>query len=163
MARALLGLGGNIGDVRLTFERAVAALCGRGDVRLVTRSSDYQTPPWGVADQPPFVNACLLVETALEPLALLRLTRGIEAKFGRDRAHETRWGPRTLDIDILAYGEASLDTPDLQLPHPRMTERAFVLIPAAEIAADWPIAGQTIGQRAAKLDADGIVRLAERG
>ena len=162
MALVLLGLGGNLGDVSLTFERALAALCGRGDPRLVARSFDYQTPPWGVTDQPAFINACVLVETALEPHGLLGLTRALEAKFGRDRARETRWGPRTLDIDILAYGGVSLDTPDLQLPHPRMTERAFVMIPAAEIAWDWSIAGRTIRDHSARLDAGGIVRLAAR-
>jgi 2-amino-4-hydroxy-6-hydroxymethyldihydropteridine diphosphokinase len=159
VARVLLGLGGNVGDVRLTFERAVAALCERGDVRLVARSSDYQTPPWGITDQPAFVNACVLVETALEPHALLRLARGVEAKLGRDRTRETRWGPRTLDIDILAYDAEVLDAPDLQLPHPRMAERAFVMVPAAEIAPNWSIGGQTIADLAGRLDSGGILRL----
>ena len=159
MAEALLGLGGNLGDVRLTFDHALEALCEDGDVRLVARSSDYQTPPWGVTDQPAFINACLRVETALEPHALLRRTRGVETMFGRDRARETRWGPRTLDIDILAYGQARIDTPDLQLPHPRMLERAFVLIPLAEIAPDWLIDRKSISAHAVRLDSGGIVRL----
>ena len=162
MAEALLGLGGNIGNVRDTFDRAIAALCAGGDVHLVARSSDYQTPPWGVVDQAPFINACLRVETALEPHALLRRTRALETMFGRDRAHETRWGPRTLDIDILAYGQARLDSPALHLPHPRMLERAFVLIPLAEIAPDWRIAGTSISAYAARLHAGGIVRLGDR-
>ena len=162
-AEALLGLGGNVGDVRATFERALAALCADGAVRLAARSCDYQTPPWGVTDQPAFINACARVETALEPHALLARTRAVETLFGRDRAHETRWGPRTLDIDILAYGPARLDAPDLQLPHPRMLERAFVMIPLAEIAPDWRIAGKAIRDYAAGLDAGGIVRLEARG
>jgi len=162
MAEALLGLGGNVGDVRMTFARAVGALCEDGAVRLVARSSDYQTPPWGVTDQPAFINACLRVETAMAPHALLARTRALETTFGRDRAHETRWGPRTLDIDILAYGQARLQAPDLQLPHPRMIERAFVMIPLAQIAPDWRIAGQTIAAHAASLDSGGIVRLGDR-
>src|SRR5215475_898718 len=103
MAEALLGLGGNLGDVRTTLDHAVAALCDGREVRLLARSSDYRTPPWGVTDQPPFVNLALMVETSLAPRALLDRALRIETMYGRDRSNELRWGPRTLDIDIIAY------------------------------------------------------------
>src|ERR1700686_1041967 len=103
MAEALVGLGGNVGCVRTTLDRAVAALCDGREVRLVARSSDYRTPPWGVTDQPAFVNLGLVVETALSPRALLARALAVEAALGRDRAKERRWGPRTVDIDLIAY------------------------------------------------------------
>src|SRR5438874_12914977 len=113
MAEALLALGGNIGNVRDTFRRAVAVLCNDDSVRLVARSSDYSTPPWGVEDQPRFINQCLRVETALTPQGLLARTQSIEQTFGRIRSPGQRYGPRTLDIDILAYDDVVLSTPDL--------------------------------------------------
>ena len=108
-----------MGDVRTTLDRAVAVLCDGRDVRLVARSSDYRTPPWGVTDQPAFINLALVVETALAPRALLARALAVEAAFGRDRAQEQRWGPRTLDIDIIAYDDIAIDEPGLTLPHPR--------------------------------------------
>ena len=163
MAEALIGLGGNVGDVRATLDRAVAAFCDGAAVRLLARSADYETPPWGVTDQPPFVNLCLRVDTALGPRALLERALAVEAALGRDRAAGTRWGPRPVDIDILAYGDLALDEPDLRLPHPRMAERAFVLVPLAEIAPDWPIGGVPVAALAARIDATGVTRLAGRG
>ena len=159
MAEGLLGLGGNVGDVRTTLDRAVAALCDGRDVRLVARSADYLTPPWGVTDQPPFINIALVVETALAPPALLARALAVEATFGRDRARERRWGPRTLDIDIIAYGDIAIDEPGLTLPHPRLFERAFVLAPLVEIAPDRRIKGIRIADALARLDATGIERL----
>ena len=159
MAEALLALGGNLGDARTTLDRAIAALCERGDIRLTARSSDYKTPPWGVADQPPFINLCIAVETTLTPPALLARTQDIERAFGRDREHERRWGPRPLDIDLLSYDDLAIDTPQLTLPHPRMFERAFVLVPLAEIMPDRAIAGMQVRDALAKVDATGIVRL----
>src|SRR5262245_8826625 len=99
MAEALLALGGNVGDVRTTLARAVATLCDGTVVRLVARSSDYRTPPWGLTDQPPFINCAIVAATDLSPQALLARAQSIEREFGRDRAREQRWGPRTLDID----------------------------------------------------------------
>src|SRR6185312_11616529 len=124
MARVFIALGGNLGDVRATFGRALEMLCADGAVRLVKRSSDYETPPWGVTDQPPFVNACIEVETALEPHDLLRRTQAVEKVLGRDRKNDTRWGPRPIDLDLLAYGDLALDDADLKLPHPYLFERA---------------------------------------
>src|SRR5687767_8759674 len=99
MASALIALGGNVGDVRATFTSAIDAICATGAARLLARSSDYATPPWGEKDQPPFVNACIEIETELDPHALLQALHEIEHAHGRDRASERRWGPRTLDLD----------------------------------------------------------------
>jgi 2-amino-4-hydroxy-6-hydroxymethyldihydropteridine diphosphokinase len=162
MAEALIGLGGNVGDVRTTLDRAVAAFCDGEAVRLVARSADYETPPWGVTDQPPFVNLCLRVATVLAPKALLQRALAVEAGLGRDRATGRRWGPRPVDIDILAYDDLVLDGPDLSLPHPRMKDRAFVLVPLAEIAPDWRVDGERIADLAARIDATGVTRLPAR-
>lgn len=162
MAEALIAFGGNVGDVRTTFDRALAMLCDGTDVRLTARSSDYATPPWDVEDQPAFVNCCIAVETTLTPEALLARAQEVEHSFGRDRANERHWGPRTLDIDLIAYDDLALDQPDLTLPHPRLFERAFVLLPLNEIAPDRVIAGARIRDALAKVDASKIVRLPAR-
>jgi len=161
-AEALIALGGNVGDSRAILDRAVAMLCDGDEVRLLARSSDYRTPPWGDTDQPPFVNLCIAVATTLDPHALLDRARAVEKSLGRDRARERRWGPRTADIDILAYDAVTLDTPELTLPHPRLFARAFVLVPLAEIVPDRVIAGRRVGDAAAAVDAGGIVRLPPR-
>ena len=141
MAEAFVAFGGNVGDVRATLDRAVAAFCDDG-VRLLARSADYRTPPWGVEDQPPFVNLCIAVETGLTPHALLERAQAVELALGRDRAKEQRWGPRPVDIDLLAYDDMILKEPKLTLPHPRLFERAFVLVPLAEIAPGLVSAAQ---------------------
>ena len=162
MSEALIGMGANLGDARATLAAAVAAFCDGAEVRLVARSADYLTPPWGVEDQPPFVNLCLRIETALPPKALLRRALDVESRFGRDRARERRWGPRPLDIDILAYDELVLDAPELQLPHPRMKERAFVLTPLLDVAPEWRIGGETVEALAQRVEASGIRRLPQQ-
>ncbi len=159
MAEAFIALGGNLGDARTTIAKAIAVLCDGLDIVLRKRSSDYRTPPWGVADQPPFVNACIGVETALAPRALLLRAQAVERLFGRDRRNERRWGPRTLDIDLLDYDDRSVAEPGLTLPHPRLFERAFVLIPLAEIAPDRRIAGRRVAEAALAVDRTGIERL----
>jgi 2-amino-4-hydroxy-6-hydroxymethyldihydropteridine diphosphokinase len=159
MAEALIAMGGNLGSVRATLDRAVAAFCDGGEVRLLARSSDYRTPPWGVSDQPDFVNLCLVVATDLGPQALLDRARRIETQFGRNRAGEQRWGPRTLDIDIIAYDQLAIDEEGLTLPHPRALERAFVLVPLAEIASDRNIGGVTVADALARLDTTGVEKL----
>lgn len=158
MPESLVAFGGNLGDVRRTLATAIDAFC-RDDVRLAARSADYRTPPWGVADQPDFVNCCIAVETALSPHHLLARALSVERQFGRDRSRETRWGPRPLDIDLLTYGEAVIDEAGLALPHPRLLERAFVLVPLAEIRPDLVVSGVPIGDALARLDLDGIERL----
>lgn len=162
MAEALIALGGNVGDVRDTFDRATATFCDGGTVRLVARSSDYRTPPWGVTDQPPFINRAIAVATTLAASGLLARAQAVERQFGRDRAKEQRWGPRTLDIDLIAYDDLALDIPELTLPHPRLFERAFVLAPLAEIAPERRINGIRIKDALARLDQSGIERLAPR-
>jgi 2-amino-4-hydroxy-6-hydroxymethyldihydropteridine diphosphokinase len=162
MAQALLAFGGNVGEVRETFERALAMLCDGTEILLKARSSDYATLPWGVEDQPPFVNRCLAVETALSPQALLERVQTVEHALGRRRAQERRWGPRPIDIDILAYDDVTLAGADLTLPHPRLFERAFVLVPLAEIAPDRVIAGRRVRDALAGLDTAGISRLPPR-
>jgi 2-amino-4-hydroxy-6-hydroxymethyldihydropteridine diphosphokinase len=162
MAEALLALGGNVGDARDTLDRAIAQFCDRAEVKLTARSSDYLTPPWGVRDQPAFVNLCIAVETSLTPQALLARAQEVERAFGRDRTKERHWGPRTLDIDILNYDDLVLRTPDLTLPHPRLFERAFVLVPLVEIAPDRMILGWRVGAVPAKLDRTGITKLPPR-
>jgi 2-amino-4-hydroxy-6-hydroxymethyldihydropteridine diphosphokinase len=158
-AEALLALGGNLGNVRATFERAITMLCADDTVRLDARSSDYRTPPWGVTDQPAFINAAIVVTTSLDPHALLMRVQSIERALGRDRMNERRWGPRPIDIDILAFDDVVLNDPDLTLPHPHLFERAFVLLPLAEIAADRIIAGQRVGDVLADADVAGIDKL----
>jgi 2-amino-4-hydroxy-6-hydroxymethyldihydropteridine diphosphokinase len=162
MVEALLGLGGNLGDVQATLDQAVAVFCDGHDVRLVARSSDYRTAPWGVTNQPPFVNLALVVDTTLMPRALLDRALRVEAIFGRDRAKEQRWGPRSLDIDIIAFDGLEIDEPGLTLPHARLFERAFVLAPLAEIAPDRRIRGVAIKDALARLDASGIEKLPPR-
>lgn len=159
MARVLIALGGNVGDVRATFRKAIGNICGMTQASLIARSSDYRTPPWGDERQPPFVNACIEIETVLDPHALLATLHKIEKRFGRDRASERHWGPRPLDLDILAYDDVRLDRRELTLPHPRLFERAFVLVPLAEIAPDRVIAGRHVKDELTKLSTDGIERL----
>lgn len=155
-ARAYLGLGGNIGDVRATIRAALDALTERG-ARVVARSSDYETPPWGKTDQQPFVNACAVVETSLAPHELLELCLAVEQDLGRVRLE--KWGPRVIDIDVLAYEDRVIETPDLIVPHRYMLERAFVLVPLAEVAPDLTVGGETVAEHARRFDATGIVRL----
>ena len=162
MPEALVALGGNLGDVRDTLDRAIAAFCDGNDVRLLARSSDYRTPPWGVADQPPFVNLAVAVETSLTPQELLARAQAVELALGRERGRERRWGPRPVDIDLIAYDDLALDTPGLTLPHPRLFERAFVLVPLAEIAPQRVIAGIKVRDALARVAAEGIERLPPR-
>lgn len=159
MASVLIALGGNVGDVRATFGKAISNICGMTQAALIARSSDYSTPPWGDEQQEPFINACIEIETGLDPHALLFTLHKIEKKFGRDRANERRWGPRTLDLDMIAYDDVRIDKPELTLPHPRLFERAFVLVPLAEIAPYRLIGGQTPAQALALVSAVGIKRL----
>jgi 2-amino-4-hydroxy-6-hydroxymethyldihydropteridine diphosphokinase len=159
MASAIIALGGNVGDVRATFKRAIIDICGMAQAALLARSSDYATPPWGDEQQARFINACIEIETGLAPLPLLRVLQRVEQRFGRERSKERRWGPRSLDLDLIAYDDVSMDEPELTLPHPRLFERAFVLVPLAEIAPDRLIAGQNVRAALAKLPTERIERL----
>ena len=159
MADVLIALGGNVGDVRATFQRAISNICGMTQAAMLARSSDYTTPPWGDEVQDPFVNACIQIDTDLDPHALLFTLHRIEKKFGRDRASERHWGPRTLDLDLIAYDDVRIDKPELTLPHPRLFERAFVLVPLAEIVPERVIAGRRVAAALAELSTEGIQRL----
>jgi 2-amino-4-hydroxy-6-hydroxymethyldihydropteridine diphosphokinase len=159
MAEAFIALGGNVGDVQSSFDQAIAKLCDGASVRLLARSSDYRTPPWGVTDQPPFINAVIAVATTLEPHALLSRAQECERALGRDRAQERHWGPRRIDLDLLAYDDLAIDDATLTLPHPRMFERAFVLVPLAEIAPDRIIGGVRVRDALIRVDAAGIEKL----
>ena len=129
MPVAAIGIGSNSGDAEANVRRAFELLAATGTV--LARSSLYHTAPWGVTAQPPFVNAAALVDTVLDPHALLAMLKRIEAEAGRVATF--RWGPRVLDLDILAYGDARLAGDGLTIPHPRLNERAFALVPLAEI------------------------------
>lgn len=130
----MLGLGGNVGDVAATMRAALASLAATGEVKLVSVSSLWATPPWGRTDQPDFLNAVAEISTVLSPRALLERALAVEHDSRRVRGE--RWGPRTLDIDILLFGDRAIDEEGLHVPHPRIGERAFVTIPMAEIAPD---------------------------
>ena len=162
MPEALLAFGGNVGDVRATLGKAIAKLCDGPEIQLLARSSDYRTPPWGVEDQPPFVNLCIWVATTLAPAQLLQRAQEVERALGRERGNERHWGPRPIDIDILAYDNVTTDTPELTLPHPHLFERAFVLVPLAEIMPGGVIGGVHVKDALVKVDTAGIERLPPR-
>lgn len=163
MAEAFIALGGNLGDVQATFDRAIAFLCDGLLVALTARSSDYRTPPWGVTVQPPFINAVIEVSTTLSAHELLARGIACERALGRDRAHEQRWGPRIIDIDLLAYDELVINDATLTLPHPFLFARAFVLVPLAEIAPDRVVGGIRIREALDRVDTSGIEKLPPRG
>jgi 2-amino-4-hydroxy-6-hydroxymethyldihydropteridine diphosphokinase len=152
---AALGLGGNLGDPVAAFAAALKALATHPMIKLGKISSVYRTPPWGRLDQPEFLNMAALIETSLPAFELLALVLDIEKRQGRERIE--RWGPRTLDNDILSYGDDEIDQPGLQVPHPRLAERAFALAPLAEIAPMLAIGSQTAAKLRDEL-ADPTVR-----
>ncbi len=156
---AYLSLGGNLGDVRLNFISACRMIEQLFDTKITARSKLYRTPPWGLCEQPDFLNACLKIETALPPEDLVREFLEIEHRHGRKRG--PRYGPRTLDIDLLSYGNIELKSDALTLPHPSLFERAFVLLPLADIAAEVTIAGRKIFEAARACDSSGITPLKE--
>lgn len=158
---AYVGLGSNLADPLAQVHGALEALAAITGCSRVRRSSLYATSPVGPVVQPAFVNAVAALTTRLAPLDLLAALQGIERAHGRVR-DGTRWGPRTLDLDLLLYGELQLRTPDLELPHPEIARRAFVLVPLAEIApAGLLLPGQgRLGELLAALaDADDIRRI----
>jgi 2-amino-4-hydroxy-6-hydroxymethyldihydropteridine diphosphokinase len=155
---AYVALGGNLGDPRRQVLDAMEALAGLPLTRLLQRSPLYRTPPWGVLEQPPFINAAVQLDTGLTPHQLLDALLAIEQKAGRVRAQ--RNGPRTLDLDLLHIDGVQLDDARLTLPHPRMGERAFVLLPLNDLAPSLRLPGQgTVAQLLARLDLTGCERL----
>lgn len=156
--RSAIALGSNLGDSLSNLQEALKILAQTPRVTLQAQSSWYQTVAVG-PPQPDYINGCALLEVELTPQELLDTLLKIEAQFGRLRRE--RWGPRTLDLDLLLFDDLILDTPTLQLPHPRMAERAFVLVPLAEIAPHWiePVSGKAIAQLVQRVDCSGIYRL----
>jgi 2-amino-4-hydroxy-6-hydroxymethyldihydropteridine diphosphokinase len=140
--RAFVGLGSNLGDREATLRAAVAELAAAPGVEVVGVSTLIDTEPVGILDQPRFLNGALALETDLPPRELLDLLLGVEARFGRDRTAGPAQGPRTLDLDLLVYGEEELDELGLQIPHARLHERAFVLHPLAELEPDLVVPGK---------------------
>ncbi|GHA74538.1 2-amino-4-hydroxy-6-hydroxymethyldihydropteridine diphosphokinase [Cognatilysobacter bugurensis] len=139
--RCFVGLGANLGNAPEAVLAAIGAI-GRLPATAVLRASSlYRTPAWGLTAQPDFINAVVMLDTAREPLALLEDLLAIERDAGRDRSSATRWGPRALDLDLLLYGDHTIDVPGLHVPHPHLHERAFVLVPLVEIAPDAHIPG----------------------
>jgi 2-amino-4-hydroxy-6-hydroxymethyldihydropteridine diphosphokinase len=138
---ACIGLGANLGDAAQTLRDAFQALAALPQTTLRACSQLYRTPPWGNEDQPAFVNAAAVLDTALAAPALLEALLEIERQFGRVRDPAVHWGPRALDLDVLLYGEEIIDLPQLQVPHPHLHARAFALLPLAEIAPDATIPG----------------------
>ena len=157
-ARAFVALGGNLGDAAATLERALRELAALPATTLQARSRLYRTPAWGRTDQPDFINAVAELHTSLSAPALLAALLGVERRAGRDRSAENgRWGPRVLDLDLLLHGDSVVDAPGLVLPHPRLHERAFVLVPLAELAPALAIPGRgRVDDLLATVDAAGI-------
>lgn len=141
MAIVYIGLGSNLAEPRVQVENGLLALSGLAQTRLLRRSRLYRSAPWGHADQPEFVNAVAQVDTALAPHGLLDALLAIERNAGRQR-DATRWGPRVLDLDILAYDDVAIDEPGLHLPHPHLHERAFALMPLCELAPELQLPGR---------------------
>lgn len=153
-ATAALGLGGNIGDPALTMALALQTLNQRDDCAVIAVSHLYRTPPWGKVDQAEFFNCCALVKTTLPPASLLDVCLELERLMKRVRLE--RWGPRTLDIDILVYDDQVVDAPNLSIPHPRMLERGFVLRPLADIGEGLMISGRSVADWLQQIDSSDI-------
>lgn len=155
MTKCAIALGSNLGDSLRILETSIITLAKHPNLHLISHSHWYQTAPIG-PPQPDYLNGCAILETSLNPKKLLEIILKIERQFGRIRRE--KWGPRTLDLDLLFYGELILKTPSLEIPHPRIIERAFVLVPLAEIAPTWkhPIYQKTINQLLQGVNCEGV-------
>lgn len=162
MSAVYVGLGSNIGNREANLRMGLRGLTRMARVEAV--SALYETDPVGRPDQPPYYNACCRIETGLDPLPLLRFLKSLEHEIGR-RPGGPKWGPRPIDLDILLYEDCMLEGDELTVPHPRLAERAFALVPLAGIAADavHPLAGKTVAELAAAVDARGVRRVKEAG
>ena len=158
VSKSAIALGSNLGDSLTILEDALKTLAQTPGIALESSSSWYQTAPIG-PPQPDYLNGCALLKVQLTPEELLAALLEVEKQFGRVRTQ--RWGPRSLDLDLLLFDRVILETPKLQIPHPRMRERAFVLVPLAEIAPDWidPGSGKAIAQLLQGVDCSGVHRL----
>jgi 2-amino-4-hydroxy-6-hydroxymethyldihydropteridine diphosphokinase len=155
---AIVALGSNVGDKAGTIAQAIGLLTAAGDIHLVRRSRAYRSAPWGKTDQDWFVNACIAVATNLSPHELLARCQEVERRLGRVRGE--KWGPRVIDLDLLVWRDTALDGPGLILPHPYITDRAFVLTPLADIAPDLVIRGEPVRDWLARIDHANVVPLA---
>ncbi|HBE19488.1 MAG TPA: 2-amino-4-hydroxy-6-hydroxymethyldihydropteridine diphosphokinase [Cyanobacteria bacterium UBA11149] len=154
-AKSAIALGSNLGDSLTTLEAALTNLDQTPGIAVKAKSSWYTTAPIG-PQQPDYLNGCAILSVELSPHELLETLLKVENEFGRVR--QERWGPRTLDLDLILFEDLILETPNLQIPHPRMRERAFVLVPLNEIASDWvePVSGLTISELVQKIDASDV-------
>ncbi|WP_407331414.1 2-amino-4-hydroxy-6-hydroxymethyldihydropteridine diphosphokinase [Enterovibrio sp. 27052020O] len=160
MIRAYIAIGSNLGEPVEKAQNAIAALSQLPDSQFIASSSLYSSKPMGPSDQPDYVNAVVAIDTKLLPLDLLDHTQRIELVFGRERKDE-RWGPRTLDLDILLYGDLQLESERLTVPHYGMKEREFVLFPLAEIAPDLHLPdGSAVADLVAVTDKNGLTTIA---
>ncbi|KJS85290.1 MAG: 2-amino-4-hydroxy-6-hydroxymethyldihydropteridine pyrophosphokinase [Peptococcaceae bacterium BICA1-8] len=157
MAKAYLGLGSNLGNKKTNLTTCLELLYKNPFIEVLKISSFYETEPIGFKEQDWFLNAVVELETSVDPYRLLSFCQSIEDQLQRKRL--IRWGPRTMDVDILLYENFSSEDPILTIPHPRMTERAFVLVPLAEIEPDLKIEGQSISKLLAELKDDQIKRV----
>lgn len=150
----IIALGSNLGDKVGNIDIAIRLLGERGDVRIVRRSRNFATEPWGKIDQDTFVNACIAVATKLSPRALLERCQEIEQRMGRQQTE--KWGPRLIDLDLLVFGDKFIHEPDFVLPHPHIAERAFVLAPLMDIAPDLVISGRSVRSLCGVIDLTGV-------
>ena len=162
MAEAFVALGSNLGDRAANLARARATLDG-SPLKVTARSSVYETEPWGPVAQGPYLNQVVRGSTELAPRALLAALFEIETRLGRDRSKEVRFGPRVIDLDVLLYGDLAIAEPDLEIPHPRLLERAFVLVPLAEIAPDRMVNGVKVRDALVRVGSKGIALFAAPG
>ena len=155
MTKCAIALGSNLGNSLDTAANALKALTNIPGIDLIATSSWYQTKPVG-PPQPDYINGCVVLQVRQNPEELLTILQAIELQFGRVRTE--KWGARTLDLDLLLYKDLVLHTPKLTIPHPRMTERAFVLVPLAEIEPNWiePVSKKAIAQLAKEVDCTGV-------
>lgn len=160
MNHVFLGIGTNLGQRRLNLQRAISGMAA--GVTITAVSPLYETPPWGMTEQPHFLNLCLAGRTSLSPPALLAFAKNLEVEMGRQPAE--RWGPRLIDIDLLFYDNLVIDDEHVTVPHPRLHERAFVLAPLADIAPYFvhPLRGLTVMQMAAAVDMVGVEQRPDR-
>ena len=158
--KCAIALGSNLGKSLTTLENSLNVLNSNPGIKLLAVSSWYQTKPVGGSPQPDYLNGCAILNVQQTPEELLVLLQATELQFGRVR--QERWGARTLDLDLLLYDNLIINTPNLTIPHPRMTERAFVLVPLAEIAPRWqePTSGKAIAQLVQEVDVSGVSILA---
>ncbi len=158
MTGAVLGLGGNVGERQVALAAAVNELRAQSDIEIIAASPLYESAPWGMTNQQDFLNAAVRIATPLGPADLLAAILSIEVSLGRVRGK--KWGPRSIDIDILVYGNEAIDVPGLTIPHPHLTERAFALAPLVDVMPDAVVAGKPARQWLAQLECKDLKTIA---